>query len=107
MKKILKRYMPDGSVRGIWDDSTAKRERSQGSVPHRASRIEAIEEGPNAGLFHVDFTPLAEMTGRDEFRLCLARAFESYEEARRAEVEWLTHNYVLEGLPKAQEVCPC
>jgi hypothetical protein len=93
--KILKCFRPDGDVRAVWDDSTARGFRAAGVVPRRASRIEVIGEGPAYGLFHVDFSPLADLTGDERYRVCLTRAFESYAEANRAEVEWLTGNWVL------------
>lgn len=96
--QVLKRYMPDGSVRGVWDDVTSKRERSHGFLPHRASRIEATE----TGLFHVDFSPLADITNREDFRVCLVSTFERYEDARKAEVAWLLENYVLEGISRKE-----
>lgn len=95
--QVVKRYLPDGSVRAIWDDRTGDRERRQGLVPGRASRIEVVPEGPKAGLFHVDFSPLADLTGDDRYRACLAQTFASYTEANRAEVAWLLENYVMDG----------
>lgn len=93
----IKRYLPTGETRAIWDDSQARRERRQGGRPARASRIEAIPDGPRAGLFHVDFTPLAELTGEPAHRCCLPQTFDAHGDAVRAEVAWLVENYVLAG----------
>jgi hypothetical protein len=99
MPTRVTRYMPDGSVREVWSDDQATRLRRAGFVPARASRFEAIAEGEHAGLFHVDFTPLAEVAGDDSFRVCLTRPFSLYDTARSAEVAWLEAHYVL-GTPE-------
>lgn len=95
---VTKRYMPDGSTRAIWDDAVGDRERQAGVIPQRASRIEVVQEGPSRGRFCVDFSLLADATGREEFRICLTQTFKSYAEANRAEVAWLKQNFILEGL---------
>lgn len=92
---ITKRYLPDGSTRAIWDDAVGGRERHQGVIPQRASRIEVIPDGPKRGLFHVDFTLLAEAVQDDSYRVCLVQTFENYGDANKAEVEWLRKNWVL------------
>lgn len=92
---IAKRYLPDGSTRAIWVDSQANRERRQGVVPFRASRIEVIPTGTLAGRFHVDFTPLAEETQDNTYRCCLLPTFLLYGDANRAEVAWLEANFIL------------
>lgn len=102
MPITTKRYLPDGSTRAIWDDTQGERERAQGVIPQRASRIEAITEGPKRGQFHVDFSLLAVCTGNDEFRICLVETFKDYGAANRAEVEWLRKNWVLSPIsPKS------
>lgn len=95
-QRIVKRYLPDGTTRSVWDDATASREREHGVIPQRASRIEVITEGPQRGLFHVDFSLLADATGDERFRICLRETFEDYAAANRREVEWLHQNWVLE-----------
>lgn len=90
----VKRYTPDGSVRAVWRDEFAERERAQKGGPRRASRIEVIESGDKAGLFHVDMSLLAEATGDWRFRVCLAKTFSAYGDANRAEVAWLEEHYV-------------
>lgn len=92
MKQVLARYH-DGDIFAIWEDKRLPREIHQ-AVPHRASRIEVIEEGSHRGLFFVDFTPLFEMTGNPKYQTCLTQTFTSYDQAREAEVQWLKKNYV-------------
>lgn len=88
-------FHPDGSVRAIAADDVDWRKLVPGSVPARASRIEVIAEpGPAYGLYHVDFSPLAMLTGDTRFRVCLARPYRLYAEARQAEVAWLAAHYV-------------
>lgn len=90
----MKRYLPTGETRAVWDDSQAARERAQGVIPRRASRVEVVESGPNLGRFHVDFSPLAAATGDPAHLVCLPRTFGGYSEAVEAEVAWLHENYV-------------
>lgn len=94
---VVKRYLPDATTRAVWDDSVAPRERAAGVIPQRASRIEVIQDGPQRGKFHVDFSLLAEATGDDSLRLCLVRTFDEYSQANRAEVQWLHDNWVMHG----------
>jgi hypothetical protein len=96
--QVIKRYMPDGSTRAVWDDSQAARERRHGAIPSRASRIEVITAGPNRGRFHVDFSLLADLTGVASHQICLLETFEAYTEANRREVAWLHTNYILGGV---------
>ena len=93
----IARISPEGEVRALWDEALKPRE-TLGATPHRASRIEVVENGPHRGFFHVDFTPLYEMTDNPKFCVCLSNVFASYETARRWEVEWLRKNYIMEGL---------
>lgn len=96
--KLLKAFRPDGTVRAVWDDQTAPSFRAAGVMPRRASRVEVIEPHfceKKCGLFHVDFTPLAEATGDDRYRVCLAVPFYQYAAAVAAEVRWLQQNWVL------------
>lgn len=95
MSMITKRYLPDGSTRSVWSDSQKIRERRYGSRIFRGSNIEVIESGARAGLFHVDFTPLAVATGNDSYRCCLLRTFDGRSEAERHEIAWLNRFYVL------------
>lgn len=89
----LVRYLPNGEVRGIWYDDFDVR-LVFGVIPHRASRIEVIEDGEHKGQFQVDFCPLAKMTGREEYRQTFS-PFSTYEEARRFEMMWLLRHWVL------------
>ncbi len=63
-------------------------------MPHRASRVEVIAAGKHRGRFHVDFSLLAELSGKAEHCVCLVPTFNSYQEAVAAEVAWLEENYV-------------
>ena len=93
--RILKCFRPNGEIRGIWNDQTGPGFRTHGAIPQRASRVEVIQEGPSRGMFYVDFSPLADITGDDRYRCCLAEVFESYSRAVATEVEWLTKYWVL------------
>lgn len=99
MSATVKRYLPDGSTRAIWDDTQADRERRHGVAPVRASRIEVIPAGPQAGRFHVDFTPLAQASGNSDYCCCLRETFARYDTANARELDWLRVNYVLRSLP--------
>lgn len=55
-----------------------------GAVPRRASRVEPIQEGPNAGKWMVDMSPLG-----PEFQYSLTKTFDTRREALAAEVEHL------------------
>jgi hypothetical protein len=98
MRKLLKRFLPSGEVRGIFSDDHARLCRADGSILHRASRVEVGEAGPSVGRFHVDFSLLADHTGNEEHRVCLVQTFETHREAVTEEVRWLNENYLLEGL---------
>ena len=96
MKNVI-RFLPTGEVRGIYTDAVPLRRILPGLMPHRASRIEVVQEGRHRGRFSVDFSLLAELTGNPEHRSSLATTFDSYQEAIRAEVQWLQANYILGG----------
>lgn len=95
MATHIKRYMPDGSVRGVLSDETVARERKVNALPVRASRVE-IAEGTN--MYHVDFSLVAQALNRPEFEICLRHLFETHGDAVKAEVSWLNENYVREGV---------
>lgn len=86
----VKRYLPGGRLRGLWDDRSAGQLRDHGAVPKRASQVFVVEHGPRRGRFAVDFSPLGE-----GYAFCLAVTFARYDEAVAAEQRWLTGNYVL------------
>ncbi len=88
------RFESNGNVRKIWED----KDRELGATPIRASHIVVTEEGPNQGKFHVDLSPIAKHIQKPEFAVCLIQQFDSYAEANRFEVEWLTENYILAEL---------
>lgn len=91
---ILCAYRPDGSRRGIFRRESSGLFRRAGSKPVRASRVEVVPTDPD-GRFHVDFGPLADLTGDERFRVCLTKLFDQYEDAVAAEVAWLETNYIL------------
>lgn len=96
--RLLKAYRSDGTTRAIWQDQIGDSLRKAGAIPRRASRVEVIPDGPNRGNFHVDLTLLSEITGNPKFAVCLTKTFESYSEAVAAEVKFIEHNWVLEGV---------
>lgn len=87
-------FRPDGTSRAIWSKPYAGTLRRHGVMPVRGSHVIAVTEGAGRGLFHVDFSPLADMTRDDTLRVCLTQLFESHEEAVAAEHAWLIHNWV-------------
>ena len=92
--EIRKVFLPTGETRAIWTAPVSSTFRQHHVLPKRASRIEVIQEGKSRGLFHVDFSLLADATGNDDFRCCLLTPFASYEEANRAELDWLRKNWL-------------
>lgn len=92
---LLKAYHADGTVKAVWREEIADNLRDAGAIPQRASRVEVITEGPNRALFHVDFSPLFEITANPTDGVCLTRTFKSYAAAVAAEVAWLEQNWVV------------
>ena len=92
----LRRFLPTGEVRSIWDDNPVLRTLG---TPHRGGNVEVVESGPMQGKFFVDFLPLAETTGRGEFAVCLVETFDNRGDAVKAEQAWLNDEWVKEGLP--------
>lgn len=86
-------FAPNGDVRGLWSDHIDLRR--VGLMPARASRVEVILEGPHRGLFHVDFTPLAELTSNPTLAVCLTSPFTSHDAAVQAEQRWLHHAFIM------------
>lgn len=89
----LRRYLPTGATRAIYTDTLRRYFKHEYRT--RASLVSAINEGPNAGRFYVDFEPLATALGAPQFRCCLPETFETYGEAVAAEVEYLRRMWVL------------
>lgn len=87
----MKRIMPDGSMREIWPADRPVTRTDE--TPVRASHVKSVPGG-----FSVDFSPLADATGLERFRLELPEVFVSYAAAVAAEVSWLRQNYVMEGI---------
>lgn len=96
--RLLKAYRPDGSTRAVWQDTIGPGLRRAGVMPRRASRVEVIPDGPSRGRFHVDLTLLSEIAGNPKLAVCLTQTFDSYSEAVAAEVRFIEHNWVLEGV---------
>jgi len=93
------RYLPDGSIRSLWHDPLADHRRAQGFVPRRASQVFAIADGPHAGRFAVDFSPLGE-----SFQFCLTETFSRYGDAVKAEQAWLHTHWVAAPLDGSKDV---
>ncbi len=81
------RFLPGGACRAIWDDDFPFRD--YGATPRRASRVEAVADGPHAGEFYVDFSPLG-----PAYQFCLGQTFARYRDAVAAEVAWLKANWL-------------
>lgn len=95
MSVHIKAYRCDGTTRAIWSGPHAANNRRHRVLPVRGSLVIAIAEGPQAGYFHVDFSPLADVTKNDRYRVCLVETFETHEQAVEAERQWLLENWVL------------
>lgn len=91
----IKVYRADGSTRSLWQRPFARVLRQHKVLPVRGSHVVAITEGPHAGYFHVDFSPLAEATGDSRYAVCLREVFEDHESAVAAERAWLLSNWML------------
>jgi len=91
------KFSPGGKVRAIHDDNFPW-EKAFGpdfaASRRRASIINTVEDGPNAGRFYVDFSHLADATGDEKYRVCLTHTFDREGVAKEAEVVWLTANYI-------------
>lgn len=95
MVRILQSFRPDGTRRAVWSPAVAESFRAAGEIPHRASNVEVVEEGPDRGRFYADFTKLAELENDPSLCICLASTFASHAEAVAAEVRWLEQHWVL------------
>ena len=87
---MIMRISPGGEIRAIYDDTYPFTEIHGGEPPVRASHVEPIQTGPNAGKWFVDMSPLGE-----EYQYCLWPPFEKRAEALAAEHDhivkhWLT-----------------
>jgi hypothetical protein len=95
---MIRRYMPDGSVRAIWPKADAGFLREIGR-PVRAGQILVVEEpGPLAGFFYADLSPLADLTGDRRHRVCLCPPKSEYSAANADEEAYVLRHYVLTGL---------
>ncbi len=87
-------FLPDGTMKAIWDDSSGFDPRRVLGKPRRASRIEVIEGGPHDGEFSVDMSLLGGITGNPAHFVCLLPTYRSYQAANQAEIAWLKQNWV-------------
>jgi hypothetical protein len=94
MAKLLRVYKPDGTATAIWNDATSQILRKAGSVPKRASRVEAIDSGPHRGKFYVDMTLLATLAEDTSLEVCLVQTFENYADAITAELQFIRANWL-------------
>ncbi len=99
---MIRRYMPDGSVRAVWPKTGADLLRGVGT-PVRAGQILVVEAGPWAGFFYADLSPLADLTTDDRHRVCLYPPQSDYSAANAAEEAYVQRHYVLEGLTDGQQ----
>ncbi len=100
---MIRRYMPDGSVRAVWPKGNAGVLRDVGA-PVRAGQILVVDPpGPYAGWFYADLSPLADLTEDRRHRVCLYPPQPEYAQANAAEEAYVLRTYVLEGLSRDRE----
>lgn len=80
------RFTRGGGVRKLFQTGDRA---TFGAIPRRASRVEVIDTGPHLGRFFVDFSPLGE-----DYQFCLAQPFDDYQDAVRAEQEFLIQKWI-------------
>jgi hypothetical protein len=78
MNGTIMRFGKGGRIRAIYNDSL----KLPGAVPRRASHVEPIQSGPNAGKWFVDLSLLG-----PDFQYCLWPPFENRGDALAAEVD--------------------
>lgn len=88
-KPILIHVRPGGEVRTVHDDNYDFAAAHGQSVPRRASHVEPVPDGPRAGQWFVDFTPLG-----TEFQYCLWPTFVRRDHALAAEVKHLQESWL-------------
>lgn len=91
---------PDGTVLGLWYDDMEPRLMFN-AVPVRATHVLPVLDGPNAGKFQCDLSPLAELIPGGSPVVCLRQTFARYDEAVQAEI-----NYVEETLRRHAVLSP-
>ena len=98
-------FNKDGSVVGLWYDDMEPRKLFR-AIPVRATHVLPITEGPHAGKFHCDFSPLQDLLGDGSHAVCLNQAFERYDDAVKAEIQYvekeLQRSFVLSPLRSEQ-----
>lgn len=108
---MVKRYMPDGTVRAIWPKEGAAVLREGGYSPVRAGNIKTIEEGPKAGFFYADLSALAVQSRESRFLACTWPPRDEYAHANADEEAIVEREYVL-GAGRANmdaggQILPC
>lgn len=66
MEEIVLNISVTGAVRAVYSDDYPFLDVHGCNAPKRASHVEAIQTGPNRGLWFADMTPLGE-----EYQYCL------------------------------------
>jgi len=84
MSGTVIRFTKGGGVRAIYHDSY-----KFGAVPRRASRVEPIQSGSQAGRWFVDMSPLGA-----RFQYCLLQTHEARQEALAAEVKHIEEVWI-------------
>jgi len=87
MTTTIVRILPDGAVKKMFE--TRDRE-AYDAVPRRATSILIVPEGPNAGQFMIDCSPLG-----PGYEFCLLKFFDDYDQAVEYEKAWVTKHWVL------------
>lgn len=78
-----------GSVRAVHDDDYPFMDTHGCTPPRRASHVEPIQSGPNAGWWYVDMSPLGETFG-----YCLWPPLQTRKEALAVEVDHVQRRWV-------------
>lgn len=99
-RSMIRRYLPSGATRALWDDDWHPTH-EPAVVPRRASRVEVVASGKQRGRFHVDFSLLGE-----DHRFCLLQTFKAYREAVEAERDWLLKNWVQASIEATHDHVP-
>jgi len=91
MSRVIMRISPDGTLRAIHTDNYDFMGLHGCGPAQRASQIEPIQSGPNAGWWYADMSPLGE-----EYQFCLWPPFPPTQRAAalQAEYDWLVKNWI-------------
>jgi hypothetical protein len=88
MLELVFGIQPTGEVRAIYDDAVPELGLLD-AVPRRASHIEPIQSGPNAGKWFADMSPLGE-----DFQYCLWPPFVNQTAAKAGERKHIIDNWL-------------